>query len=112
MRAIYESAVERQFSTALINTMISIIEKTIGDGSQITRFVSIREDFETALANAASRREITVSKTELMEAGLGAPNTRGQRKYVGDKWGGKYLRAPDIYRTIMDKGRNRLVRFW
>lgn len=31
-------------------------------------------------------------------------------KYVGDKWGGKYLRAPDIYWTILEKGKDKLVR--
>lgn len=30
--------------------------------------------------------------------------------YVGDKWGGKYLRAPDIFFTILEKGKNKLVR--
>ncbi|MFQ3675897.1 MAG: DNA methyltransferase, partial [Endomicrobiia bacterium] len=25
-------------------------------------------------------------------------------KYIGNKWGGKYLRAPDIYFTILEKG--------
>ena len=110
VRAIYESAVERQFSTALINTIISIIEKTIGDGSQITRFVSLREDFETALAHLESRREITISNAELMEAGKGVPDTRGRSKFVGDKWGAKHLRAPGIYRTILDKGRGKLAR--
>ncbi|GAI89741.1 unnamed protein product, partial [marine sediment metagenome] len=29
--------------------------------------------------------------------------------YVGNKWGGKYLRAPDIYYTIMEKGKNKLT---
>ena len=29
----------------------------------------------------------------------------GQRKYIGNKWGGKYLRAPDIYFTILDRAR-------
>lgn len=27
-------------------------------------------------------------------------------KYIGNKWGGKYLRAPDIYWTILEKGKN------
>ncbi len=108
--AIYESGVERQFSTAQINTIISIIEKTAGDGSQRTRFVSLRDEFEKALAHAASRREITVRNAELMEAGKGSPDTRGRRKFVGDKWGGKYLRAPDIYWTILERGRSKLVR--
>lgn len=31
-------------------------------------------------------------------------------KYKGDKWGGKYLRAPDIFFTILEKGKGKLVR--
>ena len=30
-------------------------------------------------------------------------------KYVGNKWGGKYLRAPDIFFTILEKGKRKLV---
>jgi len=30
--------------------------------------------------------------------------------YEGNKWGGKYLRAPDIYWTILEKGKGKLVR--
>ncbi len=30
--------------------------------------------------------------------------------YTGNKWGGKYLRAPDIYWTIMEKGKDKLIR--
>ncbi|HIE43226.1 MAG TPA: hypothetical protein EYP78_00310, partial [Candidatus Omnitrophica bacterium] len=31
-------------------------------------------------------------------------------KYTGNKWGGKYLRAPDIFFTILEKGKGKLVR--
>jgi len=31
-------------------------------------------------------------------------------RYIGNKWGGKYLRAPDIYWTILKKGKGKLVR--
>ncbi|MDI6793522.1 MAG: Eco57I restriction-modification methylase domain-containing protein [bacterium] len=31
-------------------------------------------------------------------------------KYGGNKWGGKYLRAPDIFFTILKKGKGKLVR--
>jgi len=31
-------------------------------------------------------------------------------KYIGNKWGGKYLRAPDIYWTILEKGKGKLVK--
>lgn len=30
--------------------------------------------------------------------------------YTGNKWGGKYLRAPDIYWVLMERGRGRLKR--
>lgn len=33
-----------------------------------------------------------------------------QSQYSANKWGGKYLRAPDIYWTILEKGRGKLVR--
>lgn len=33
-----------------------------------------------------------------------------QGQYAANKWGGKYLRAPDIYWTILEKGRGKLVR--
>ena len=110
VRAIYESAIERQFSTAQINTIISVIQKTSSDNSSETRFVSLRDQFETALDNPGARREILKTRGELMESGLGARNARGQRKYVGDKWGGKYLRAPDIYHHIIEKYADKLVR--
>src|SRR3989344_5284687 len=31
--------------------------------------------------------------------------------YAGNKWGGKYLRAPDIFYTILKKGKGKLVDF-
>jgi len=31
-------------------------------------------------------------------------------RYIGNKWGGKYLRAPDIYWTIMERAKDMLVR--
>ena len=40
----------------------------------------------------------------------GSDNAAPKAKYTGDKWGGKYLRAPDIYWTIIEKGKDKLVR--
>ena len=103
--AVYESAVQRQFATADINTIISVIRKagsvTNGD---LTRFVSLRAEFDDALADPAKRREITQTRAALRTAG-----TIG-RKFVGDKWGGKYLRAPDIYHAILNKCADKLAR--
>ena len=103
--AIYESAVERQFSTAAINTVISVLRKTIvPSGGDVTRFISLREEFETALADGDKRREIVRTREELLAAGSNG------RKFVGDKWGGKYLRGLDIYHHILDKYAAKLVR--
>ena len=104
VHAIYESAVERQFSTADINTIISLIGKNPGGKESKTRFVSLRADFDAALANPDLRREITHSRSTLRAAG-----TSGN-KFVGDKWGGKYLRAPDIYHHILTKCAHQMVR--
>ena len=107
VRTIYESAVERQFSTAQINTIISVIVKAgsaDADGDAPTRFVRLLEAFETATAPGGKRREIGKTRAELMVAGMDG------KHFVGDKWGGKYLRAPDIYHHILDKYGDKLVR--
>ena len=104
VQAIYESAVERQFSTADINTIISVIRKTTADDADATRFVHLLESFEAAVAEGGQRRKIVKSWAELREAG-----TDG-RKFVGDKWGGKYLRAPAIYHAILNNCADKLVR--
>ena len=112
VRTVYESAVERQFSTADINTIISVIEKSAPNDADETLFVSLRDEFESAIADAGGsmRREVAKTRRELREAGMGAPNARGVRKFVGDKWGGKYLRAPDIYHHILRTRSDKLVR--
>ena len=104
IQAIYESAVQRQFSTADINTIISLIAKTPDEDQSETQFVSLHAEFETALADPGQRREIAVK-----HAVLRARGTDGT-KFTGDKWGGKYLRAPDIYHHIIDKYADKLVR--
>ena len=104
MQAVYESAVERQFSTADINTVITLICKGRPGDDARTRFVSLRDEFDTALADPQLRREIVRGR-----AALRAGATSGG-KFVGDKWGGKYLRAPDIYHRILEKYGGNLVR--
>ena len=108
--AVYESAVERQFSTAQINTIISVISKSLSEDGDGIRFVSLRDEFEVAILDASKRRDTLMSKSDLIDASLGSPDAQGRRKFVGDKWGAKYLRAPDIYRTVMTKGEGKLIR--
>jgi hypothetical protein len=68
-------------------------------------------------------RVVAKSQEQLFEEGLetsddeeihitvgreGIPSSKAT--YAGDKWGGKYLRAPDIFYTILEKGKDKLVR--
>ena len=105
VKAIYESAVQRQFATADINTVITVIRKpNSASDEDPTQFISLRSDFNAALDDPAKRRSITKTRADLRAAG-----TKG-RKFVGDKWGGRYLRAPDIYHTIVAKYARLLTR--
>ena len=99
---IYESAVERQFSTADINTIISLIRKGATEGA--TEFVSLQGELDRALVDTSLRREVVQSRAELIEAG-----TR-DGEFKGGKWGGKFLRAPSIYQHILSNCGDRLIR--
>ena len=104
VQAIYESSIERQFATADINTIISVIRRSSSDRNQPTAFVRLDEPFDQALAANGQKRIIWKRAAELWAAG-----SDGSR-FVGDKWGGKYLRAPDIYHHILDAYGDKLVR--
>ncbi|MEM4168447.1 MAG: hypothetical protein QXW98_08385 [Candidatus Caldarchaeum sp.] len=85
-----------------MNTIISVLQKdglTHGRDTRATRFVRLNAPFEQAVADPRYQRVITRTAAELWQSGL---NEDGA--YEGDKWGGKYLRAPDIYFTILEKG--------
>jgi hypothetical protein len=50
-------------------------------------------------------RVIKASQTDLFNEGLDGET----KTYAGDKWGGKYLRAPDIYWYILEKCKDYLA---
>lgn len=52
-----------------------------------------------------STRVVTKTAAELFQEGLEKGN-----KYSGGKWGGLYLRAPEIYFRVLEKAGDRLVR--
>ena len=99
---ICHSEAEREFESADINTIVSILQNGTPNADSCARFLT----FKTFIGdpNLENRRERTRTYTELAQAG-----TR-ENRYAGDKWGGKYLRAPDIYWTILEKGKDKLVR--
>ena len=99
---ICHSEAEREFESADINTIVSVLHNGTPNPDSRIRFLT----FKTFIGDpdVENRRERTRTYTELAQAG-----TR-DNKYTGDKWGGKYLRAPDIYWTILEKGKDKLVR--
>ncbi len=99
---ICHSEAEREFESADINTIVSILHNGTPDADSRLRFLT----FKTFIGDpdVENRREQMRTYTELAQAG-----TR-ENRYTGDKWGGKYLRAPDIYWTILEKGKDKLIR--
>ena len=58
-----------------------------------------------------------IKQRDLLEEGLEIKQNKNKMfedklsgEYNGSKWGGKYLRAPDIYFTILEKAKGKLVR--
>jgi hypothetical protein len=56
--AIYDSALERQFASADVNTIISILRKGKPDANAETRFIRLQGAFEQAMADPALQRVI------------------------------------------------------
>ena len=135
--AIIESKVERWFEQADVNTCIVILEKCKDKKKRdenLVRFVYLfnRLDYfipqaqemwqeqidrlneidklkKTIMAHSEfyqneDLRILPKSQKELWEEGL--DNESG--KYVGAKWG-KYLRAPEVFFKILEKGKGKLV---
>jgi hypothetical protein len=100
--------------------------------SNVTRFAMFKKPFEEVvnaknlieldtvegIATTEAYRVYALKQDELLEDGWEYsenynPEKQGrfkQGRYSGNKWGGKYLRAPDIFFTILEKGRNKLVK--
>ncbi|RIK78950.1 hypothetical protein DCC62_06600 [candidate division KSB1 bacterium] len=64
---------------------------------------------ETAHSQTCAPEHLVSSKDVKRKSAHTGPLIKVER-YLGDKWGGKYLRAPDIYWTILKKGKSKLVR--
>ena len=109
-----------------MNTVICLFsapdEKRQWGLDQKTRFIMFKTPFEGVLdavifeeVEEADERKSTeehrifpISQRLLFERGV--IDASPKPKYTGNKWGGKYLRAPDIYWTILEKGKGKLVR--
>jgi len=117
----------RSFVSAAVNTVIALLgppedsrlARPISQG-HVARFVMLKVPFENTLSpviweevEESDRRQITPEyrNVPLQQAQLLVNGTDSTGdKYAGDKWGGKYLRAPDIYWTVLAKAAGKLVR--
>ena len=137
--AVLDSKVERWFEEAGINTCIVILQKCGNEEDRtknIARFVylkkylreiippaqdewerrkdrldAIDEIIKTITAHNSiyendDMRIVPIVQERLWNEGLDPE----KEKYIGNKWGGKYLRSPDIYWTILEKGKDKLAR--
>lgn len=121
---IIDNQAKRSFEAADINTIITIIHgpQKVLEQNYLAKFVAFKKPFEEAIytesllrietakdiiSNDVLRVYPTTLKA-LKETGTVFDDAEerglGGGEYIGDKWGGKYLRAPDIYFTIMGKG--------
>ena len=123
LKLVLDNAARRSFKAVNINTAICLISAPVSDRASslqnIVRFVNFTEPFEAILdpvifyeieteiqRNALPEYQIhLLSQDALLAAGMDE-----KTKYTGNKWGAKYLRAPDIYWTLLEKGSDKLVR--
>ena len=120
---VIDSLAKRVFKEAKINTVITLIgaRQKIVRNDDLIRFVAFKLPFENSLylenfqliESSNQRTDIDdlrinpVSREQLSKEGW---DNSEENKYKGSKWGGIYIKAPNIYFTIMEKAREKLVK--
>ena len=123
LKMVLDNSAKRSFSAADVNTVICLISAPNRNQESClqhtVRFVNFTVPFEAILDPVIfyeiETALVRVSSPEsrihpLPQKALLVNGNDEKGKYTGDKWGGKYLRAPDIYWTILKKGKGKLVR--
>jgi len=128
---IVDNLVKRSFD-ADINTVIVFIQKPENKISNvdIIKFVVFKEPYDKILNSPVVEqvhktniktinekfRLIVKTRKELWIEGIETEDNKLNEsrlwsyQYIGNKWGGKYLRAHEIFFTILEKGKDKLVR--
>jgi hypothetical protein len=129
---VIDNHAKRSFGHVDVNTIITVCSKSISNDtgnaestsqtgtesiSPCVRFVAFKRPFEDAVLseNLLAITEATdIIRTEVfcvypvtVEKLLAEGSEGG--KYVGDKWGGKYLRAPNIIHKVFKSKRTQLL---
>ena len=131
MLFILDNHARRSFASSDINTVITVFQAPLTRGevprNHKVKFVAFKKPFEEVVSaenlleiEAAESilknerfRVFPITVEELLREGSEfedeAQRRLGAGQYMGDKWGGKYLRAPDIFFTILEKARRLFV---
>ena len=133
VKVILDNQAKRSFAQADVNTIIALLsspdDKRQWGFDKTARFVMFKVPFEDILSPVIFQeieestermirpefRVCALRQRELYEEGLPTSDEEGRKRiatahYEGNKWGGKYLRAPDIFFAILEKGKGKLVR--
>jgi hypothetical protein len=132
---IIDNIAKRSFKQADVNTVIVLIQRPDEKPQDYQmKFIAFKKPFDEVI-NPTTIKKISLTdklifdnedfrlfpktKMELLKEGVEIPTDRedlgfnypiDKLPYVGNKWGGKYLRAPEIYFKILEKGKDKLVR--
>ncbi len=136
MKPIYiiDNIARRSFKESDVNTVIVLIQRPPSKLDDFTlKFIAFKKAFEEAITPGILKeientdkpvfdnpiyRTYPKTKKELLGEGVEYPEEKELElrysienlPYTGNKWGGKYLRAPEIYFKILEKGKGKLVR--
>ena len=120
-KLVLDNSVRRSFKGVNINTVIALVSAPNKKGElnlqHTARFVNFTVPFEVILdaiifceiTNAARRVTRPEYRVHSLFQKTLLANGIDKRRYTGDKWGGKYLRAPDIYWNILERGKDKLI---
>ena len=120
---IFDNHSKRSFAVADVNTIISVIGAPVKKVARehMVKFVAFKLPFEEVVftenlleierARAVEANEkfrvYPITDEDLFKSGLeadeDAPGIAATGKYIGEKWGGKFLRAPDIFLELIEK---------
>ena len=131
---IIENHAKRSFASVDVNTIISVIDAPVKYKKDINqqfnyKLIAFKKPFEEVLftenlldieeqkneiVKNNSYRSFPISIEKLIEEGSNFENEQQKElklgKYEGDKWGSKYLKAPDLFFDILFKGKCHLIK--
>ena len=124
---IIDNQSRRSFASADVNTVIALFAKPHDAKNEqrkslehFARFVMLTVPFEYTLTpilwqeledakirtTTPEYRVFPSSQRDLLANGIGRENN----KFSGDKWGGKYLRAPSVYWSVFERNKSKFTR--